>query len=129
MSWQYKTYIAPPPPPRQDKPFTFNKPFFVKFLFWRSDAKDNRHQRMLFQLCLEIRPPNPPPPALPPNSQVIIKMEIRTPPPPPDNKIENNSDQEINRRPDAKHNRHQRMLLQLCLEIRPPNPPPPPIPK
>ena len=66
-----------------------------------------------------------PPPQVP-----CIQMEIRTVRPPPPTfplcqKIKNSSEQETYRRPDAKHNRHQRMLLQLCLEIRPPNPPPP----
>ena len=66
------------------------------------------------------------PPLPPPNSQVI-KMEIRSPLPCDNKKLKkkNSSAQEIYRRPDAKHNRHQRMLLQLCLEIRPPIPPPP----
>ena len=94
-------------------------------IYRRPDAKHNRHQRMLLQLCLEIRPPNHPP--FPSN-----KDGYQIPPPPSDKKWKkkkinkNSSAQEIYRRPDAKHNRHQRMLLQLCLEIRPPNPPPPP---
>ena len=108
------------PPPRPKTRWTIT--FINISHFRRSDAKHNRHHGC-FSSCARQSDLLTPPPL---KSQVI-NMDISPPPPrAKKNKKNNNSDQETYRRPDAKHICHQKMLLQLCLEIRPPNPPPPP---